>query len=226
MKIETFDISMLGKEKKLHTFVNPYSFYIFEKYDERFKDQFFIYSDGISLVKIHNFFKENNIKRCSFDFTSLAPIIFQYSIEKQLSIGLVGGTSDEVKVAASVLKSKYPMLNISFIHHGFIKGSEIDVINEMIELEVDIVIAGLGTPFQEEFISKCNQYMNSLKFAFTCGGFISQISVNENYFHPFFDKLHLRWAQRFVRHSYVRKRVLIDYPRFFIKYIWNNVNGK
>lgn len=226
MKIETFDISMITKGKKLHTFVNPYSFNIINELDEKFNEQFFIYSDGIAFVKTYNFFNDVKIKRCSFDFTSLAPVIFEYSIKNNLSVALVGGTDNEIKLASNLLKSKYPMLDICFIHHGYIKGNEIDIINKMDALEVDVVIAGLGTPYQEEFISKCNQHMNSLKFAFTCGGFISQISSNENYFHPFFDRLHLRWAQRFFRHSYVRKRMLIDYPRFFIKYTWNNISGK
>lgn len=224
MDIRTFKITDLDCGKKLFTFVNPYSYSILNKNDSKYLSNFNIYADGISYVKIHNFFHNDKIDRCSFDFTSLAPIIFNYAIEHKLKVALIGGTEQEINEAKKVILKRFNHLNITFSSHGYIKGKTDLIIKKLNDARVDIVIAGLGTPFQEDFIYECNKQIVTLKFAFTCGGFLSQISSNENYFHPLFDKLHIRWLQRFYRHSYVRKRMLIDYPHFYFRYIKEHIS--
>lgn len=227
MKIDNFNYVMLQSEnKKLFTFVNPYSYGILMEKKSSFLNDFNILSDGILFVTLYNFFNENKINRYSFDFTSLAPVVFSYASKYKLRVALVGGTENEINKAKIVINNKYPKLNIVLSHHGFIKGNVNDVIDMMKDKEIQVVISGLGTPFQEEFLINCQKNIDSLKLGFTCGGFLTQISNNENYFHPFFDKLNLRWLQRFLRHSYVRKRLFIDYPIFVFKYIFENAFKK
>ncbi|EGU36913.1 hypothetical teichoic acid biosynthesis protein A, partial [Vibrio sp. N418] len=143
--------------------------------------------------------------------------------KKQLRVALVGGSELEINKARNVIGEKYPTLDIVFHHHGYIEDNIATVIDKMKDERVELVIAGLGTPFQEEFLIECYKNIDSLALAFTCGGFLTQISQNVNYFHPFFDKLNLRWFQRFIRHSYVRKRLLIDYPKFIVEFIRQNI---
>lgn len=224
MEINNFKLDNIF-DKKLHTFVNPYSYYVLEE-SKVYLDEFKIYSDGILLVEMYNLLHKDKISRYSFDFTSLAPVIFNYAAENNLKVALIGGTSDEIKKAVHLMENKFKKMNISYYHHGYIKDSFESIIDEIRNSDADIVIAGLGTPMQEEFILECSKGIPNLKFAFTCGGFLSQVSSNENYFHPFFDKLHLRWLQRFFRHSYVRKRVLVDYPKFVLRYMMDNLKNK
>lgn len=221
-----FDVDNL-KGCKLITFVNPFSYYILE--NSSLHDEFdFIFVDGISLVKIYNFFHKTNITRYSFDFTSLAPITFDYCSSNQLKVALVGGRESEISNANNLLKSMYPKLKIVYSRNGFFDDDVqfLSAINEMKSLSVDVVISGMGTPYQELFLIKCRANIPSMKYGFTCGGFLSQISHNPEYFHPLFDKLNLRWLQRFVRHSYVRKRLLKDYPLFFFRYFKENIKSR
>lgn len=218
MKIINFNFSVLnGCDKKVFTFVNPYSYYKIESFELR--DRFIYFADGILLVWLSNFLYKSRLDRFSFDFTSLAPVIFNYCETNSLKVAFVGGGEDDICKAISVIKKKHPDLLIVFSHHGYIGENWSSVITLLKAASPDVVIAGMGTPLQEKFLIACLDNVCSMKFAFTCGGFISQIATNENYFHPFFDRLHLRWLQRFFRHSYVRKRLLIDYPVFLLKFL-------
>lgn len=210
---------------KLITFVNPYSYGLLVEIDAQNKFDY-IYADGISLVNVYNIFNKDSISRFSFDFTSVAHPSFDFFTRKKLRVGLVGGTGDEVLKAKEVLLKHHTECDIVFCHDGYISSDFNQVIDNMIKLDVQVVIASMGTPLQELFLLECKEKMINLKFGFTCGGFFSQISSNEEYFHPLFDKLNLRWLQRFYRHSYVRKRLLYDYPKFFISYIFNETKKK
>ncbi|PJE53312.1 WecB/TagA/CpsF family glycosyltransferase [Marinomonas sp. BSi20584] len=212
---------------KLITFVNPFSYYILEE-SGLYEEFGFIFVDGISLVKAHNYIHRENITRYSFDFTSLAPLTFKYCSSNQLNVALVGGSESEICDAQKLLKSIYPQLKIVYSRNGFFDedAEYLAAIDEMRSLAVDVVISGMGTPNQELFLVKCKNNMPILKFGFSCGGFLTQISQNPEYFHPIFDKLNLRWLQRFVRHSYVRKRLFKDYPLFFLRYFRENTKSR
>lgn len=208
---------------RLVTFVNPFSYYILEEKNNDLITSFdHIYADGMLLVKLNNLlYPQKKIKRYSFDFTSLAPLVFKYAIDRNMKVAIVGGSKFENEVAVNSLCESFPSLEVVFSRDGFFNNeAEIEsTIQKMSSLNVDIVICGMGTPLQEMFLVKCKKNMPELKLGFTCGGFISQISVKKDYFHPFFDNLNLRWLQRAYRHSYVRKRLLIDYPKFVFKFI-------
>lgn len=220
MKLANFNFSMLDNcERGIFTFVNPYSYYILESsISKEILDDTFIFADGISLVYIHNVLSDTKINRYSFDFTSLAPIIFEYCIDKNYSIAIVGGGEGEIKNAVEVIKARFPKLNITFFSHGYVNISSGKIYSSLEASKPDVILSGMGTPLQEQFLLECKKRNLKFKFSFTCGGFISQISDKPDYFNPFLDRLHLRWLQRFIRHSYVRRRMLVDYPKFFLKY--------
>lgn len=208
---------------RLITFVNPYSYYILkDKHDELVNEMSFVFADGIFLVKMYNFFnRTENINRYSFDFTSLAPIVFDYSIKNSLKVALVGGNSAEISKACQVLNEKFPLLNIVYSRNGFFENElqRKEALNELNSHHPDILICGMGTPLQEVFIIQASQKASSLKYCFTCGGFLSQISSRDDYFNPLLNKFNLRWLQRAYRHSYVRKRLFFDYPIFFVRFL-------
>jgi UDP-N-acetyl-D-mannosaminuronic acid transferase (WecB/TagA/CpsF family) len=209
-------------DTKLVTFVNPYSYYLVREFLQA--NQFdYVYSDAISFVKIHNLLNPNlKIKRHSFDFTSLAPVVFDYCQRESLKLGLVGGSSEEISGAFKVIKSRYPSLDIVYCRDGYFNSDcELSIsLKELKDLQVEVLICGMGTPLQENFLIKAKESNVFLKCGFTCGGFLTQIASREDYFNPILSKLNLRWAQRFYRHSFVRRRVLVDYPVFFVKYLF------
>ena len=225
MKITNFDINCLEVvgEYKLFTFVNPFSYYVLQK--ECVDSHFEIFADGILMVKLHNMFSDHKIKRFSFDFTSLANEVLNHCSKNSFKVALVGGSETEISLAQKVISRRFPKLD-TFAHHGYFRGREAELRESLKQYQPDVIICGMGTPLQEKFLLEFSPNLPSLKFGFTCGGFLSQISANENYFHPFFDKLHLRWLQRFFRHGYVRRRLLCDYPVFTIRYILEKVSKK
>jgi UDP-Gal:alpha-D-GlcNAc-diphosphoundecaprenol beta-1,4-galactosyltransferase len=208
------------------TFANPYSYYklLDEALDKRFD---YIFADGISMVVLYNLFAKNRINRYSFDFTSIAPTVFQYCAERELAVGLVGGTPGEVEVAARVIEATFPGVKITLAASGFFSTeAERDACFESLKTSgIEVLVCGMGTPLQEHFVLAARDRVPTLKVGFTCGGFLSQISANEKYHNPLMSKLHLRWLQRAIRHSYVRKRLLTDYPKFFFRFLWTKVGG-
>ncbi|KQA17612.1 hypothetical protein AAY54_11800 [Vibrio metoecus] len=224
LKLNKFDISMLGSSgNKLFTFVNPYSYYIFkDELTQGEKKRFNLLADGISLVKLYNFFSldEDKIERYSFDFTSLAPIVFEFCERENIKIAILGSADNELKIAVSVLLKRFKNLNIVFVHDGFFNIDDKSIYESLNESGAELVISGMGTPKQEKFLLKVEEYCPCLKFGFTCGGFLTQISTSPDYFSPIMSRFHLRWLQRFIRHSFVRKRVLVDYPKFFVRFLF------
>jgi UDP-Gal:alpha-D-GlcNAc-diphosphoundecaprenol beta-1,4-galactosyltransferase len=208
------------------TFANPYSYYILldEGLDKKFD---YIFADGISLVVLYNWFSKQPIKRYSFDFTSIAPEVFEHCVDRDLSIALVGGTSSEVNAAAGIIESKFPGIEIGVAASGFFSAEAewIACFDRLKTSGIEVLICGMGTPRQEHFVLAARDHVPGLKVAFTCGGFISQIASREEYHSPLLSKLHLRWLQRAIRHSYVRKRLLTDYPRFFFRFLRARISG-
>ncbi|QTE85276.1 WecB/TagA/CpsF family glycosyltransferase [Shewanella algae] len=208
---------------KLITFVNPFSYYILKDGPvEVVNEMDHFFADGIFLVKLNNIlYPRRKISRYSFDFTSLAPIVFDYAIENNFNVAVVGGDSEEVVRAVEVILMKYPLLNISYFRDGFFSSeTEVDeAIENMNEKGINIVLCGMGTPLQEVFLIKCKLSLKSMKYGYTCGGFLSQIALREDYFNPIMSKFHLRWLQRAFRHSYVRKRLIKDYPKFLYRFV-------
>ncbi|MGF1784838.1 WecB/TagA/CpsF family glycosyltransferase [Photobacterium swingsii] len=202
------------------TFVNPFSYYIVESnyhYDSCFDA---IYIDGSSLVYAHNLLFKDSVKRRSFDFSSIATDVFNFSIKHNLSVAIVGATHDELLAAKINLNKIYPNLDVCYSRDGYFS-SESDVLKTIKEIDsssADILIVGMGTPYQEDFLVSYFKETSSRIMAFTCGGFLSQTSIREDYYHPLIKKLGLRWLQRAVFNKHVRRRLIFDYPKFFLKY--------
>ncbi|MGI2134127.1 WecB/TagA/CpsF family glycosyltransferase [Shewanella baltica] len=207
---------------KLVSFVNPYSYFLLCERPELLDVIDELYVDGALLVKLHNFFnKFNVVERVSFDFSSIANDVFIFANKNIKSVALVGGSQQENFLAIQYLSEKYPKINFSLSRDGFFYGDEMNqFIDELATSGVDIVIAGMGTPLQEEFLVKLKSVSNNKPLLlFTCGGFISQTAIRGDYYFPIVKKLGLRWLQRFVLHKHVRQRVLNDYPKFIIRYL-------
>ena len=81
----------------------------------------------------------------------------------------------------------------------------------------------MGTPIQDQFIIEAKDSCPNVKLMFTCGGFLTQTSIKSDYYHPLIKKFSLRWLQRMVMHKHVRQRVIKDYPKFLISYLYEHI---
>jgi N-acetylglucosaminyldiphosphoundecaprenol N-acetyl-beta-D-mannosaminyltransferase len=82
----------------------------------------------------------------------------------------------------------------------------------------------MGTPYQEDFALLAKKFLKS-SFIITCGGFLTQTSIRPDYYSPLVKRLGLRWLQRAIYHKHVRRRLIVDYPKFMIRYIVGKLRG-
>ena len=202
------------------TFLNPYAYTYVRKKAEVFNQFDFIFVDGMLLANFISLFYGANIRRKSFDMTSLAPICFSYAISHEKTLYLVGDTDHAIDNAVNIIKRSYPGIKILGYRDGFFvhKDDEKSFINKLVRINPDIVIVGMGLYRQEEFLIKLKQYgWNGL--GFTCGGFFHQITTKIDYYPSLINKFNLRWIYRFIKEPSVRwrlLRIIFLFPILFI----------
>lgn len=210
----------------LITFVNPFSYQVLLGRNDIVDEFDAFFTDGILLQCLHNiFYPDRKVERLSFDFTSIAHDVFAHAQKQCLNVTLIGASTKEVDKAISNILVMYPLLNIVYSHCGYFSDEDevLECLKVVSAVNTDILIVGMGTPLQEEFIIKASKQCSNVKLMFTCGGFIMQTAMRADYYHPIIKKLGFRWLQRMVLHKHVRQRVFKDYPVFFIKYIWQHI---
>jgi exopolysaccharide biosynthesis WecB/TagA/CpsF family protein len=214
-------ISLLRQTKKidlgkpgLFTFLNPYSYLIARNYRLIFA-RFNIFFDGIALVIFLRLFGISRLKRQSFDMTSLAKDVFRFAEQQGKSLFLIGTEESYIADAVRKIAQEYPSLIISGYRNGFFGNSEerADVIKSIHSISPDVVVAGMGTPTQEQFLFDIWQ-QGWRGIGFTCGGFFHQTAKGLEYYPRWMDRLHLRWLYRIYDEPKLLKRYLFQYPKF------------
>lgn len=201
------------------SFVNPYSYKLLKNNYEVCKKVDYWFADGGLLCKLVNIGKEKKINRVSFDFSSIADYVFTLSARKQYRVAIVGGNEEDISKFVSCITGSYKNLNICYCRNGYFNDqSQSEVHREISDSEPDIVIVGLGTPLQEEFIVSLRPILAKQALLITCGGFITQTKMRKDFYHPIIKKLGLRWAQRAIQQKHVRQRLIKDYPPFVLGY--------
>lgn len=205
---------------KVVDFVNPFSYGIIVSRPDILDgiDMWFV--DGSLLCCLRNLAGREYITRASFDFSSIAGLVFEWACRNEKRVAFVGATKDEIQRAARNLVGKFPLLNVVYVRDGYLEASSMDgVVSEIDGACVDIVVIGMGCPFQEVFALECKRSLTRPTLIFTCGGFFTQTAARVDYYHPIVKRMGLRWLQRAVQYPHVRQRLLRDYPRFIVRYV-------
>ena len=214
-------ISEANHDKKLVTFLNPYSYLFFKENINLFSKFDIIYIDGVLLVYLLKTIAPKTF-RCSFDMTSLAPHVFKNSINHNKNIYFIGAKEIEISNFVLNIKSKYPNLNILGYRNGYFESREEfnETAKYISDLNPDIVIVGMGTPQQEKFLLKLRHFAWN-GTGYTCGGFFHQTSQKIDYYPIIFDKLNLRWLYRIIDEPKLFKRYFFYYPKSILIYIFD-----
>jgi UDP-Gal:alpha-D-GlcNAc-diphosphoundecaprenol beta-1,4-galactosyltransferase len=202
------------------SFVNPFSYKTLMSNKDLIDDIDIFFIDGNLLRILHSLFHAR-VERISFDYSSIASDVFEYAIANNLNVGLVGATESELELALQNITMNHSGLNIVYARNGYFSSDdEICLsVNELNDCNVNLLIVGMGAPYQEKFLSFVKKSCRNIVLAFSCGGFITQTAIRRDYYYPIIKRLNLMWLQRMVMHSHVRKRILFDYPIFIFKYI-------
>ncbi|MCL1976278.1 MAG: WecB/TagA/CpsF family glycosyltransferase [Firmicutes bacterium] len=133
---------------------------------------------------------------------------------------LLGAQEGIAQEAAFKLKERFIGLQICGFHHGYFKGTEEAVLEEINTAAPQILFVALGLPFQERF---CALYQNKLNVAVTIGvgGSFDVIAGRVKRAPRFMQRLRLEWLWRLILQPGRFLRILVI-PKFIWKVIQNS----
>lgn len=206
---------------KVYSFINPYVYNKMRKKKNREiisrVDGFFV--DGILLVKLLRLVKVN-VKRNSFDNTTVGSLVFRFCEKYDKSVFFIGAKEDEISVSVKNITERYTDLRLSGYRSGyFCQNEKKEIIQKIVDSNSDIVVVGMGAVLQENFLIDLKSE-GFRGIGFSCGGFLRQSAKGYEYFPDYIDRLHLRWIYRMFKEKGIMKRNLKTYPVF----LWNFFN--
>ncbi len=213
-------------ERGIVTYINPFSYLkLRKKVDLQTFDH--ITSDGIIIKKLSGIFLKKSVQRLSPDFSSYFNELFKQMSAAKTTVYFVGTLPSLIELSIQNIKNKFPSLNIVGYRHGYFeKKEEIEIhIKEVLDLDPDIIIVGMGSPLQEEYLIK-------LKGAgwhgrgYACGGFLHQSSKKADYYPNWINKMNLRWLYRIYNEPKLIKRYTIDYCYFLLIFFYDLIAYK
>ena len=120
--------------------------------------------------------------------------------------------------------NQYPNLQFCYVRNGYFSDDEA-VIQEIKKVSPQIILVGLGSPRQEEFISKLKNEISGCVFVGVGGSFdVFSGIVKES--PKIFQKLGLEWLYRTISQPERIKRILPTLPIFLIKCIISTILKK
>lgn len=207
---------------QITTFLNHYSYLLARQTPDLFREFDTIHCDGIVLCLFLRLAGIRKI-RMSFDMTSIAPQVFSSATNDNLSIYLIGGELGIAERACQILTQDYPNLRIAGIRHGFFSSphARAQALEEIAQKKPGIVIASMGTPFQEQFLVDLKN-TGWRGDGYTSGGFFHQTAkAGLKYYPAWINRFNLRWAFRIKDEPKLLKRYTIDFVRFLFLFLYD-----
>jgi len=177
-----------------------------------------LYCDGfllIGLLRLLTGFRLPRLPRVSFDFTSIAPLVFSHCQDAGLTLYLVGAHAEELAAFVAKLTAHYPRLSVVGAHPGYFSAQDWTATCQAIAASrAAVLLVGMGGGRQERFIAAARAH-GFTGTALTCGGFISQTAASAalRYYPDWINRLNLRFLYRMCHEPHTVRRYLLDYPR-------------
>lgn len=219
--------SVLSKEGKAYTFLNPVSYLDALKYKELFSKFDGIFADGSLMVTAIRLLYGSKVIRRSFDMTSVAPILLDYAQNNNKSIYVVASKQEQVEKAVSIFQKRFPKINFAGYRNGYFTNEEEqnDEARHIVEVDPDYLIVGMGAIKQEEFLLKVKN-AGFRGIGFTCGGFIHQTAKDQiDYYPTWVDRMNIRFLYRMWKEPHTRKRYFIAGLIFPVRFVWEKFFG-
>jgi N-acetylglucosaminyldiphosphoundecaprenol N-acetyl-beta-D-mannosaminyltransferase len=186
-----------------------------------FKNFDAIYLDGIAMVWLMKIIS-SPLKRNSFDMTSIAPKVFEKAELNRETVYFLGAKEKEIVAFVKMIEKAFPNLKIVGYNNGYFinKNAKEKILNSIISISPDLLIVGMGTPYQEEILLEVRK-KGWYGTGYTCGGFFHQTTERINYYPRIVDKLNLRWLYRIYDEPKLFKRYFFDYPKSFVLFTFD-----
>lgn len=125
-----------------------------------------------------------------------------------LSVYLLGGTPDELRLAESRIRERLPVLRIVGSHQGHLASAESEaVVSDVNAASPDALLVAMGFPRQELWVAKHLPSLN-VRVAVAEGGSFSFISGSVSRAPRWMRRSGLEWAYRLLRQPWRLRRQL------------------
>lgn len=146
----------------------------------------------------------------------LAEALCRESAARGLSLYFLGAEPGVVDEAAANMRAQYPGVQIVGTHHGYFrKEGPAAVLADIQQTQPDIVLVGMGSPYQEHFIDEELRAIG-VPVAIGVGGSFDVLSGRVERAPEIFIRLRLEWLYRIASDRKRWKRALA-LPRFVLK---------
>lgn len=136
--------------------------------------------------------------------------------KKKTRVYCLGASDEIIKLAVRNLRQMYSEVEIVGYHHGYFDENDEETLVKVIsETTPDLLLVGLGSPRQEQFIYR-HKHVLGARVAIGCGGSFDVLSGQVKRAPVFFQKVGLEWFYRLIQQPSRLKRQLI-LPLFLIK---------
>lgn len=150
--------------------------------------------------------------------------LIDLAAKNNYKLAFLGAKEEVINLAVKNFKEKYPQLNFVYTRNGYFKNDD-EIIDEIIKTAPQILLVGLGSPRQEEFIVKIKEKLQGCVFV-GVGGSFDVFSGLTKESPLIFQKLGLEWLYRTLSEPKRLKRIFPVLPLFLIKCIINTVTNK
>ncbi len=149
-----------------------------------------------------------------FNLTDNGFKLLNYFSQNNLSVFLFGGNSEILEQAKIKIHSNEPNLSISGSLNGYTNNSDNEIVNIINLSNPDVLMVGLGTPKQEEWIYNNRSKLRS-KIIISVGDLIRLYSGQKKRGPKIIRNLGFEWVIRLITapQSYYR-RYLLGIPKF------------
>ena len=171
-----------------------------------------ILPDGIGLrvgAKLRGLSMGDNLNGTDF-----LPYLLALCAEKEWRVFFLGGKDQRAQLAAEACLRKWPNLQIVGCHHGYFSGDD-DVVSAINQTCADVVLVGMGSPYQEQWVQDHRQALGA-NIVMTVGGLFDFYSGKVKRAPLWWRQLGLEWLFRLLQEPQrLWRRYVLGNVRFF-----------
>ncbi|MBU8566625.1 WecB/TagA/CpsF family glycosyltransferase [Virgibacillus pantothenticus] len=174
-------------------------------YKNMVKQADYVVPDGVGIVMASKFQKQPIKERIpGYD---LMLDLLATADKKSYSCYFLGAKEHVNKKVVEQIKQQYPNIIIAGYHHGYISTDDKSIVERIVSSNPDLIFVALGSPSQEEWITKhINNFTKGLFMG--VGGSFDVIAGEVKRAPDAWINLNLEWLYRLLRQPFRWKRIL------------------
>ena len=152
--------------------------------------------------------------------TDFTPRVLAEAETSGWNVYLLGGRGEVIAAASERLRERFPALRLAGMHQGHFSTDEEEAIIQDINMKrTDILLVGMGSPIQEQWIA-ANAPRLHVRASFAVGGFFDFLSGEKRRAPSWMRRVGIEWVFRFTQDPATKwQRVFIEIPVFLIRLI-------